>query len=161
MKAVFLNVTNPLKAFAKNLAIAGFAILSLCTAAHAADVFAPPAAKTNKDQEDRIARLEAALEKAMAKMEAPSEQRASDSQLKLSDPIPLPLPRGGQKGAPAGKDMTTLAEAAIASAELEERILGVMNDSEIYVSGGMVRKRTIGGSVALPPASAVVQSAKQ
>ncbi|CAN7639354.1 hypothetical protein LJR129_004936 [Acidovorax sp. LjRoot129] len=106
----------------------------------AADVFAPPAAavpSVSAEQESRIARLEASLASAIEKIGKSNDSvKPPDSGIKLSDPLPLPLP---SKGSAPGSFV--IAKTSTELVKEQERVLGVMNDFEIYVYEGVVRKR--------------------
>lgn len=119
----------------------------------AADVFAPPSAAivAASEQEARITRLEEGLRKTLEKLDKPASEGAGIESLKLNTPLPASLPPPPAKTA-TGSSSALERIPLPATAPDEERILGTMNDVEIYVLGGMVRKRAVKASLVQLPA---------
>ena len=121
-------------------ALVGACALLACLSGHAADVFAPPSLESisSSDQNARIARLEEALNKALVRLEKSAPESGAADEVKLDAAVKLPPP-------PAKSAATNAraADQALSSMSDEPRILGVMNDLEIYIQGGVVRQRSI------------------
>lgn len=122
------------------------AIAIAAAPAFAADAFSPPAPAsaqtTSAEQDARIAKLEEAPKKAIEKIdkgENPTDLK-KDDESKLSAPSPMPMPSPLVKVGPGGGGKGDLS-IDIGMAVSPERILGVINGAEIYVTEGVVRQR--------------------
>lgn len=115
-------------------------MLCACFCAHAADVFTPPSleAVTSAEQNARIARLEEALKKTLDRLEKETPAAESKGDVKLDAPVTLPPPP-----AKSNSNSSRTADQLAASIPDEPRVLGVMNDYEIYVQAGVVRQRSV------------------
>ena len=136
---------NKRQLFCRFFATVGYlCALTAANGSYAADVFvSPDAAKAVISEQDaRIARLEETLKKALEKLDKPvvPADALTTEGAKQSAPAPMPMPFS--KSAP-GKVMPDAAALAMAPAPDAERVIGVMNDSEIYIRDGVVRKREL------------------
>lgn len=138
------------------VALVGALLFQASVGALAADVFAPPSAAfvAASEQEARIARLEEGLKKTLEKLDKAQAEGAGLDSVKLSSPLPTSLPPPPSKGITGARNVLEPTTPSATETD-EERILGTMNDVEIYVVGGMVRKRAAKASmVHLPIAGA-------